>query len=245
VQEHVARASAPSRKEVDRKSRKPKATARRKAASQKYFDEILPRRRRQDIINHGRTCLGDIESLERHAIAWWHWKPEGSELRELVVAMGVMGRFHLSPADAAELIDEAEATAPLRTADQLARFLGVTYASRQHLKAWTLGAVDVSRAERTKRAKERSRAKQQLKRRAAGAKPQSQSVSRAKPWEQQGISRRTWYRRRQKKGHPLEVQAAVAQVCDISTKKDCLSRICATGFPVLSLSCATGGGVRR
>jgi hypothetical protein len=153
--------------------------------------------------------------------------------------MATMG-FQLSPADTAELIDEANATAPRRTPDELARFLGVTYASRQQAKAWTLGAVDVSRAERTKRARARSRAKQQLKRRAAGAKPQSQSVSRAKPWEQEGISRRTWYRRRKKDRSCSEVQTAVAQVRDISSKKDSPSRSCATGFPVLSGSCAGG-----
>jgi hypothetical protein len=46
------------------------------------------------------------------------------------------------------------------------------------------------------RERERSRLAKQRKRRAQGARPHAQSLSRTRPWKAQGISRRTWERRR-------------------------------------------------
>ena len=46
--------------------------------------------------------------------------------------------------------------------------------------------------------KVRDKDQKAAKRRAEGAKPHAESAARTKPWEAEGISRRTYYRRRQK-----------------------------------------------
>lgn len=66
----------------------------------------------------------------------------------------------------------------------------------------TIGAIDQGKAARTKRRKQRERDRKRTKRQAAGATPRAQyeanSVEHNKPWIEQGISRRTWFRRRQR-----------------------------------------------
>ena len=88
---------------------------------------------------------------------------------------------------------------PIRwSADKLGKRLNLTEAERQRLKITTIGAADVDKAERLARRNERKRLREQERRRAAGAKTrteyEAQSISRSKPWETLGISRRTWYR---------------------------------------------------
>jgi hypothetical protein len=89
--------------------------------------------------------------------------------------------------------------------DTVAEKLVVKMAERQALGLTTIGAVDCSaehraakRAEK-KRGRERQRAHQ--RRRAQGkpsrAEYETASLSETKPWERQGISRSTWYRRAQ------------------------------------------------
>jgi hypothetical protein len=85
--------------------------------------------------------------------------------------------------------------APMRP-DKIGELLGVTDATREAAKAWNIGTLGGSRAARAKAAKERDRLRDERRRRAAGAAPQAESISRTKPWEVEGISRRTWYRRR-------------------------------------------------
>jgi hypothetical protein len=85
------------------------------------------------------------------------------------------------------------------SADRLAKKLKVTDAERTALKLTTIGACDVTKAERLRRRKDRHRQAQQARRRARGVIPRDQylahSASRTKPWEALGISRRTWERR--------------------------------------------------
>lgn len=82
------------------------------------------------------------------------------------------------------------------SADKLAWRLGVTYALRKDLDLRSIGACDVSKAERVLLRKVKDRLRKQEKRRAEGAKPQAESASRTKPWEAEGISKATYYRRR-------------------------------------------------
>ena len=63
----------------------------------------------------------------------------------------------------------------------------------------TIGAIDFGRAARAKRRKERDRLRKAKQRRDRG-KPtrkqyEEQSISRTKPWLDEGISRASWYRR--------------------------------------------------
>jgi hypothetical protein len=90
---------------------------------------------------------------------------------------------------------------PLRwRADKLATRLRLTEAERRRLHICTIGAIDMTKAERKEARKLRHRQRDRARRRARGAKPrhhyEADSISRAKPWLALGISRRTWYRQR-------------------------------------------------
>jgi hypothetical protein len=89
---------------------------------------------------------------------------------------------------------------PIRwRADTMAGRLGLMEADRARLGITTIGAVDVSKAEREAARKARKRQAKREKRRAKGAIARrehlAQSKEQAKPWITEGISRRTWYRR--------------------------------------------------
>ena len=97
----------------------------------------------------------------------------------------------------------------LPKADTLARFMGLNYADRKRIgRAYgkairTIGAIDATKAERKamRKAEQRlaDKARQQDARRAASAKPHAESQARTKPWEAEGISRPTYYRRQKAK----------------------------------------------
>ena len=92
------------------------------------------------------------------------------------------------------------------TADSLAKRLRLKYAERMLLKITTIGACDVDKVGRTRLRKERKRrrdrARAAAKRAASGAVQRPQylalCLSRVRPWEAEGISRRTWERHRRK-----------------------------------------------
>lgn len=85
-------------------------------------------------------------------------------------------------------------------ADALAWRLRLTKEERKMLGITTIGAIDMGKADRTKKRREYQRNWKAAKRREAGAKPRREyeagSVEKLKPWLAEGISRRTWYRRR-------------------------------------------------
>jgi hypothetical protein len=88
---------------------------------------------------------------------------------------------------------------PIRwRADALGRLLRLTDAERTELKITTIGSVDVPRAERMKRRRERARQRKAAKRRAAGAVPRAEYLARCrakpKPWVILGVSRSGYYR---------------------------------------------------
>jgi hypothetical protein len=89
---------------------------------------------------------------------------------------------------------------PLKfSADRLATLLALTEVERARLRITTIGAIDLTKAERKARRSKRDRERHREKRRAQGAKPRTEyeaySISRRKPWEVIGISRATWYRK--------------------------------------------------
>jgi hypothetical protein len=104
------------------------------------------------------------------------------------------------------LIVEAEAGKRRRMmkADGVAGLLHVTMAERDRLGLKTIGACDLSHEDRIKlvreRKRERDREAKRERRRLEGRKDrksyEGQSLSHARPWEADGVSRRTWYRRR-------------------------------------------------
>jgi hypothetical protein len=94
----------------------------------------------------------------------------------------------------------------LEKADVLGARLRLTDAERTYLRVTTIGACDVNKAARQRRSKHRKRERDKIKatakRRRQGAKPRAEhrarSLSHTTPWKAEGISRRTWERRRKR-----------------------------------------------
>ena len=106
-----------------------------------------------------------------------------------------MGRS-ITEAHAERIMDEA---GPPRfwTDDACAHGIKLTYAVRQALQITSIGSIDKTKAQRTRLRKERNRDREARRRYAAGAKPRGVSLSRTRPWQAEGISRRTWFRCRE------------------------------------------------
>src|SRR5262249_28132257 len=100
----------------------------------------------------------------------------------------------ITEAEASDIIEKASITRKHLKADNLARFLGVTYAQRQALRLTTIGSVNVKKQARKELRKLRDRLGKERKRRAAGMRPQSTSLSATQPWRELGMSRASWYR---------------------------------------------------
>ncbi len=111
-------------------------------------------------------------------------------------------------------VEEARSGGRIDDADECARRLRLSYSERMLLGITTIGSYDVGKRERTRRYKarkrERDRERARRKRAARGVRPREEylrdSLSATQPWKTEGISRRTWERRR----------GATKQRCDAS-----------------------------
>ncbi|GEC30525.1 hypothetical protein N181_09770 [Sinorhizobium fredii USDA 205] len=91
-------------------------------------------------------------------------------------------------------------------ADAVAKLLDVTMSLRTALGLHTIGACDMATAERKDLAKankrERDKGRQERKRRELGMvdrkSQQAQTLAATKPWEAEGMSRRTWFYRQKR-----------------------------------------------
>jgi hypothetical protein len=90
----------------------------------------------------------------------------------------------------------------LRTAEELGRILHLTNAERERLKLWRIRPFDMTAEQLAKQAKERQRARRERARRKRGIKTKeaylAELASIPKPWIAEGISQRTWQRRKKK-----------------------------------------------
>ena len=137
----------------------------------------------------------ETEDRSRWLIAWhWHNRKAKDPIWSLMEAAKRMGG-RITEAEASAITEEASITRRHRTADNLARFLGVTYAQRQALRIRTIGSVDVKKGARKILRQRKDRLYRERKRRAAGMRPQSESLSATEPWRALGMSRAAWYRR--------------------------------------------------
>jgi hypothetical protein len=116
-------------------------------------------------------------------------------------------RMHgvLTEQQAEAIIEEADSRPKIQDRDQLAKYLGLTYAMRKKLDIRVIGACDVSARARKAIQKQERRKREALRRRARGAKSRTDflanSKSRGAPWKRLGVSKATWYR----KGQPTQV----------------------------------------
>jgi hypothetical protein len=174
----------------------------------------FPAKRRREIVLHARLVgAHETEDFPRWLIAWvWHNPKAKDQIWSVMEATKSMGG-KVSEAEASAVIEEASKTRKHLSADNLARFLGVTYAQRQALRLTTIGSVNVKRRDRKEIRKIRDKIKKEQKRRAAGVRPRSEyeatSLSRTKPWRAVNLSRRTWERHRNKAANDASVSAAI------------------------------------
>lgn len=113
--------------------------------------------------------------------------------------------------DASNLLARIEAYPRKWRSETLGRLLRLTGEEWRVLRTRTIAPIDMSKAERRQDSQQRHKERQQIKRRKAGKKTRAEylagSLSKTQPWLAEGISRRTWERRR-----------AVTQVCSNKDK---------------------------
>lgn len=89
---------------------------------------------------------------------------------------------------------------PIMSLDTIGNLLGVTDEVRREAKAWSVGTFGGSPEARAEARKERNKIAHTRRRRSAGAVTraayEAAALSRTRPWEAEGVSRRTWERRR-------------------------------------------------
>lgn len=113
----------------------------------------------------------------------------------------------MKPKEAQELIDRINRT-PIRqrkpNANELGIRLRVTNGERERLKLWTIAPYNMNKrdmlAQRRAKDRERKRRLRQLRGSQSRAAWLANSLTQKRPWEKEGISRRTWERRRRVAG---------------------------------------------
>lgn len=101
--------------------------------------------------------------------------------------------------------ERAEAGKPSKLmmgADAIGKALGITSAIRREAEAWNIGTINGTPQARAEARKKRDIGRKAKARREAGQMKrheyEANSLSRAKPWEAEGVDRATWYRHRAK-----------------------------------------------
>jgi hypothetical protein len=172
---------------------------RRQRSHRQSFD--FSAKRRREIVAHALDVgAAETEDFPRWLIAWHWYNPKAKDpIWSLMEAAKRMGG-KITEAQASAITEEASILRKCWSADNLARFLGVTYAQRQALRLTTIGSVNVKRRDRREIRRIRDKVKKEQKRRAAGVRPRAEyeatSLSRTQPWRTLGITRRTWERHR-------------------------------------------------
>src|ERR1700731_870756 len=170
----------------------------------------MPTMRRLEIERYARDLdVADTDDFRPFLIAWqWHNPNSKDAAGALMMAAKRMGGA-IAEEQAEQIINEADTVPKCRKADALGRYLRLTDKMRTALGITTIGSFDLSKRQRALRKRERSRARKEMKRRAAGKKPRAEylaaAISNTQPWRAEGISRRTWYRKRgvaQVRPHP-------------------------------------------
>jgi hypothetical protein len=168
----------------------------------KVFDISAKRRREiEQLAIH--VGAADTDDLATYLVAWiWHNPKAQDQAGSVMECARRMGRKGMSPIEAEEIIVEANGTRRRRSADNLARWLGLTWIQRQRLHIDTIGAIDMNKRARKERRRRRDIERKARKRLEAGTPPRSQSLSKLKPWEALKMSRAKWYRLRKSSSPP-------------------------------------------
>src|SRR5215211_210804 len=165
---------------------------------------LLRRQRRREIVRLAlHVGAAETDKLSRYLRAWyWHKSLAAKDdpVWAVIDAARQMGRPGFTEAGAHEIIASSRLGNPLSNADDLGMYLHLSDATRTELRIRRIGAYDVTKRERTRRRRLQNNEAKKQRRLEQGAQPreqyEAQSLSRTKPWDREGISRRTWYRRR-------------------------------------------------
>jgi hypothetical protein len=116
----------------------------------------FPAKRRREIALHGRYVgAADTEDLSRWLIAWvWHNTKAKDQIWSVMECARNIGR-KITEAEASAITEEASITRKHLSADNLAKFLGVTYGHRQALGLTTIGSINVKKRARKELRKRR------------------------------------------------------------------------------------------
>jgi hypothetical protein len=181
-----------------------------------------------------RVRLGNVRTLIRHRCGLF--LPEDDAGHEYLIEM--LKIVSLGPDPERRMVNVIETVAPhitgadgeriirhvnrMSTYDRwprphiLGESLRLTNAEREGLGLWSITPCDISAEDLAEQRKAKDRARKRRTRQAQGAKLRSQyegqSASRLKPWLAEGISRRTWYRRKQMAQVRPDTSTDVAQV---------------------------------
>jgi hypothetical protein len=123
----------------------------------------------------------------------------GDQRRNIVLWMRSWAPWMDQP-ELDQLIEAVLAKPRRWRADPIGKKINLLDIDRTRLGITTIGSADVTKEQRAARRKARKREDMKQRRKSAGAKPradyEASSLARSKPWIAEGISRRTWYRRR-------------------------------------------------
>jgi hypothetical protein len=172
-------------------------------------------KRRKEIVRHALYVgVMDTDDRSRHLIAWvWHNRKATDQIWSLTDAAKRMGG-KITEAEASAITEEASICRKHLTADNLAKFLGVTYAQRQALRLTTIGSIDVKKRARKELRKRKDRLYREHKRRGNGvqARLNYEANSIAAKARAEGVSRMTIYRRRKQAAEQAKNQPDVTGV---------------------------------
>ena len=168
-----------------------------------------------------RLRLGDLRKLFRHRygptlpdddagredlmellrpISLDPWRPDRKMANVIETAAPWIG-----PEEAGRLIDwvnRLPAPERMSNAQELGWRLNLSNADRERLRLWSIKPDDMTADQLVEQRKAKKRARDRLRRQSKGVKPRAVylagALSRRKPWQREGISRRTWFRRRAK-----------------------------------------------
>ena len=151
---------------------------------------------------YGFVLPDDDAGREDARIMAHHLAMLGGDQRARVTSWLCLWAPWMPDDDVMRLVDAVTSKTLRWRADTLAARLGLTEAVRTRLHITTIGAIDLTKGEREEARNARKVQAKRKNRRKQGTMPRdeylAQSQSAAKPWEAQGISRRTWYRRQAK-----------------------------------------------
>ena len=170
-----------------------------KAEFSRLDPDFINVKRRKEIEAHARHVgAADSEDFSQWLIAWVWQNPRATDqVWSLMEAARRMGG-KLTETEAEAIIEEASNTRRHRTADRLARWLGLKYDTRNALGITTIGSTNINKREREEIRRIKNKVAKERKRRERGARPRDEfeANSVAAKARQEGVSRMTIYRRR-------------------------------------------------